>query len=199
MAWIVKGDGTAEFRGEHSCRVEFQLENTATGEIKRERKTMRVESKTRKEKNRCIREFRAELESGVNRDFSKMTFREYADEWLRSRKADPQLAAGTVMRDENRLANINLHLGDMLLTEITKADIRRFQTALMTAGEDGTALTVSGRPLPCSQTTTGTSESVPWLTVPFVTNRLLASCQLTCCIVESYSALIQSAERIPFE
>lgn len=147
MAWVVKGDGTAEFRGQHSCRVEFQLENTATGEIKRERKTIRIESRTKREKARCKREFRAELESGVNRDFSKTTFREYSLEWLKGRKADPQLSAGTYMRDENRVETINLHLGDMLLSEITRADVRRFQVAIMTADEDGKAPTVSGRPL----------------------------------------------------
>lgn len=147
MARVVKNNGCAEWRGKNSCRVEFQVENTATGEITRERKTFRVSGHTKAERGRCIREFRAELESGLNRDGQHTTLRSYAEQWLKDRAANPELAPRTVSKDRARVANINLTLGDMLLTEITRADVKAFQTALMTADASGKAPTVSGRPL----------------------------------------------------
>ena len=110
MALKIKNNGTAEFRGKSSCRVSFQVLNTATGEIERVRKTFYVKALTRAEKGRCLREFRAELESGLRR-----TFRAYADQWLKDREADPQIADQTIARDRVRVANIDLSLGDMLI------------------------------------------------------------------------------------
>lgn len=147
MALAIKNNGTAEFRGKNSCRVSFQVLNTATGEIERVRKTFHVKARTKAEKGRCLREFRAELESGLRRDAQTMTLRAYAEQWLKDREADPQIADQTIARDKIRIANINLSLGDMLIGEITRADVRSFQTTIMTADEDGKAPTVSGRPL----------------------------------------------------
>lgn len=147
MALTIKNNGTAEFRGKNSCRVSFQVLNTATGEIERVRKTFHVKSLTKAEKGRCLREFRAELESGLRRDAQTMTLRAYAEQWLKDRDADPQIADQTIARDKVRVANIDLTLGDMLIGEISRADVRAFQTAIMTADEDGKAPTVSGRPL----------------------------------------------------
>lgn len=147
MALMIKNNGSAEWRGPNSCRVEFQVENTATGETTRERKTFRVSGHTKAEKGRCLREFRAELESGLSRDAKHTTFRAYSDEWVAARKADPDIAARTVSKEVSRLKNIDLHLGDMLIAEITARDIRNFLTAIRTAGPDGKAPTVSGRPL----------------------------------------------------
>ena len=147
MAWIVKGDGCAEFRGKSSCRVEFQVQNTATGETRRERKTMSVARKTKKEKNRCIREFRAELEAGYSRDKSRVTFGEYAAEWLAQREANPDVAPRTLSRDKGRVRTINLTFDDTPLCEIERADIKNFQAAIMSVDGDGHAPTVSGKPL----------------------------------------------------
>ena len=47
MALTIKNNGTAEFRGKNSCRVSFQVLNTATGEIERVRKTFHVKSLTK--------------------------------------------------------------------------------------------------------------------------------------------------------
>lgn len=147
MALVIKNNGTASFYGKNSCRVAFQVLNTATGEITRERKVFHVEKQTKEEKGRCIREFRAELENGLRRDGNTLTFRKYSEQWLKDREADPQIAAQTVTKERRRLANANLHLGDMLIGEITRADIKAFTTAIMTADDKGKAPTVSGRPL----------------------------------------------------
>jgi integrase len=154
MAWVVKNNGTASFRGANSCRVSFQVENDATGEVKREMKTFRVSGQTQKEKKRCITEFRAELEGGLNRDARFLTFEEYASSWQRERangtrlaKDGKRIAARTLSRDEARIRNINITLGKMRLVAITTKDIREFQSAIMRADETGKAPTVSGRPL----------------------------------------------------
>lgn len=147
MALVVKNNGSAEFYGKNSCRVSFQVLNTATGEITRERKVFHVNAQTKAEKGRCIREFREELESGLSRDAQHTTLRTYSEEWLASRMANPEIAARTVSKERARLANINKHLGDMLIAEITARDVRNFLTAIRTVGPDGKAPTVSGRPL----------------------------------------------------
>lgn len=145
MAWEVQGSGTAYFRGANSCRVEFQVKNTATDEVRRERKTMRVKSKTKKEKERCIREFRAELEQGLNRDKRNVTFAEYAAEWISYRES--KVAPRTLTKDANDIRRINMFFGDYRLVAIERADIKRFQAAITTADENGHAPTPSGRPL----------------------------------------------------
>lgn len=147
MAWQIKGSGTAEFRGEHSCRVEFHLVNTVTGETRRERKTMYVERKTKQEKNRCIREYRSELEANIDPQKRGVTFGEYAAEWIAQREANPDIRPRTLSRDKNRVRTINLTFGNTPLCEISRADIKRFQAAIMSADENGHAPTVSGRPL----------------------------------------------------
>ena len=147
MALVIKNNGSAEFRGKNSCRVEFQVLNTATGEITRERKTYHVKGLTKAERGRCIREFRAELESGLRRDAQTLTFGAYAERWLKDRAADPQIAVQTVTNERRRIANANLHFENMIIGEITRADIKAFQTAIMTADDEGHAPTVSGRPL----------------------------------------------------
>lgn len=154
MAWIVKNNGTATFRGKNSCRVSFQVENDATGEVKREMKTFHVSGQTQKEKKRCIAEFRAELESGLNREARFLTFAEYADEWQQEREQGIRLtstgkrvAPRTIARDRDRIRNINITLGNMRLVAITKSDVKKFQAALMTTDESGKAPTISGKPM----------------------------------------------------
>ena len=147
MAWVIKGEGTAEFRGEHSCRVEFQMMNTTTGETCRKRKTMRIERKTKSEKGRCIREYRAELETENDIKRRGITFREYAEEWISQREANPDIRPRTLSRDKGRVRTINITLGDTPLIEITRSDIKNFQAAIMTTDENGHAPTISGKPL----------------------------------------------------
>lgn len=147
MALAVKNEGSAEFRGQHSCRVEFQVEDTATHEITRVRKTFRVESKTIAAKKRCIREFRAELESGVRRDASTTTFGQYAAQWLMDREADPDVEIQTVHKNRVQLATINMTFGNKLLGEITRQDVKTFKTSIMTADSEGKAPTASGKPM----------------------------------------------------
>ena len=146
MALIIKGEGSAEFRGAHSCRVEFQVLDDSTGEVRRERATYRVASQTKAEKGRCLREFRAELEGSSGRR-EVIRFRDYAAEWLKARKADPDIEESTYRKDCTRVANINMVLGDKYISKITRADVKAFQAAIMTPDSEGHAPTPSGRPL----------------------------------------------------
>lgn len=147
MAWVIKGEGTAEFRSDHSCRVEFQMTNTITGETRRKRQTMRIKSKTKAEKSRCIREYRAQLEAENDIKRRGITFREYSEEWIAQREANPDIRPRTLSRDKLRVRTINLTFGDTPLMEISRADIKNFQAAIMTVDEHGHAPTVSGKPL----------------------------------------------------
>ena len=147
MSWKVLGDGNGTFRGAHSCRVVFYAENTATGEKKRLEKTFRVEKQTKREKARCIREYRAELESGPDYDKRNVLFSDYASEWLDARRADPALASSTVSKDETRVRTLCLTFGNMRVSAITRADVRKWQTAIMTADENGNAPTLGGKPV----------------------------------------------------
>ncbi len=143
MALVIKNNGTASFRGTNSCRVEFQILNTANGEIHRERKTFHVEKQTKVEKGRCIREFRSELESGLRRDAETTSLRAYSERWLANRTVAPR----TLSKERNRVRTINLTLGDMIMKEITPSDIAAFRKAITTVGSDGTAATLTGKPL----------------------------------------------------
>ena len=147
MAWKVRGSGTAEFRGEHSCRVEFQVQNEATGQIKRERKTFQVKSKTKKEKERCKREFRAELETGIDRDLRTATFGEYSTRWLEHRKSDPSVAPRTYLTDVYQVNTLNITFSDMRISAITRMDVKEFQLSLMTPDSTGKCKTIKGKPL----------------------------------------------------
>lgn len=72
----------------------------------------------------------------MRRDGQSLTFRTYAAQWLKDRKAqEPPLAAQTLSKDRRRIDSINLTLGDMIIGEITRADVKAFQTAIMTADE----------------------------------------------------------------
>lgn len=143
MALVIKNNGSATFRGSNSCRVEFQILNTANGEVHRERKTFHVSSKTKAEKGRCIREFRAELESGLRRDAETTSFRSYSERWLSNRTVAPR----TLAKERNRVRTINISLGDMVMKEITPSDIAAFKKAITTVGPDGTSATITGKPL----------------------------------------------------
>lgn len=147
MSWVVKNNGTASWRGKNSCRVSFQVMNEATGEVKREMKTFHVKSQSQAEKKRCISEFRNELENGLDRDYRNTTFEEYSAQWLKDREAGKQIAARTLSKERDRIRTINLTLGNMRIVAITRQDIKKFQTAIMTTDKDGKAPTLSGKPL----------------------------------------------------
>ena len=65
MARVIVGGGTARFVHKNSCRVEFWVLDTITGEKTRTGKNFRVDSHRKEEKTRCIREYREELEQSL--------------------------------------------------------------------------------------------------------------------------------------
>ena len=53
MPLIIQGEGNVEVRSKHSCRVEFQVLDTATGKVKRMRSSaMHIDNNTKKERER---------------------------------------------------------------------------------------------------------------------------------------------------
>ena len=140
MAYVVIGEGTGEFRGKSSFRGEFVVLDTKTGETIKIRETMKVSSRTKAEKKRCLRELREKIENSTRYDARSMTVRQLCDEWMGYRAQDGEVAVGTLRKDKSLVDNICLHLGAMHVTEVRPYDIKDMLSKLA-AGE-----TVSGRP-----------------------------------------------------
>ena len=140
MAYVVIGEGTGEFRGKSSFRGEFVVLDTKTGETIKILETMKVSSRTKAEKKRCLRELREKIENSTRYDARSMTVRQLCDEWMGYRAQDGEVAVGTLRKDKSLVDNICLHLGAMHVTEVRPYDIKDMLSKLA-AGE-----TVSGRP-----------------------------------------------------
>ena len=136
MALRIQGEGSVEMRGPHSCRVEFQVFDTITGETKRRRKTFRVDGATKKERERCRREYRKELEGGIRSEADSVTVGQLANRWLDQRRKSPDIQASTVRKDEGRVAVIVSRLGGAKLGDIDTLTIEDFCNALV-RGEGG--------------------------------------------------------------
>lgn len=144
MPLIVQGEGNVEVRSKHSCRVEFQVLNTATGKVERMRSgSMHIESNTKKERERCKREFRKELESGQRQDTKNITVREFSEQWLERRKKSSDVKESTIRKDEGRLRVINMHLGGIKLVNLDVQTVEEFY-ALIQGGSSPSGKPLSG-------------------------------------------------------
>lgn len=144
MPLIIQGEGNVEVRSKHSCRVEFQVLDTATGKVKRMRSgTMHIDSNTKKERERCRREYRKELESGQRQDTKDMTVRMFSEQWLERRKQSSEVKESTIRKDEGRLKVINMHLGDAKLVNLDVQTIEEFY-AHASNGESPSGKRLSG-------------------------------------------------------
>lgn len=79
---------------------------------------------TKTEAKRALEAFRREIESGLKLEADKVTFGEYAEQWLEARKASGRLAASTIKRDENILEHLNRYLFTVLLQDIDAPMVR---------------------------------------------------------------------------
>ena len=144
MTLIIQGEGNVEVRSKRSCRVEFQVLDTATGKVKRMRSNaMRINSNTKKERERCKREYRKELESGRRQDTKDMTVRTFSEQWLERRKQGSEVKESTIRKDEGRLKVINMHLGDIKLVNLDVQTIEEFY-ARASNGESPSGKRLSG-------------------------------------------------------
>lgn len=144
MPLIIQGEGNVEVRSKHSCRVEFQVLDTATGKVKRMRSSaMHIDNNTKKERERCRREYRKELESGQRQDTKNMTVRAFSEQWLERRKQSSEVKESTIRKDEGRLKVINMHLGDAKLVNLDVQTIEGFY-AHASNGESPSGKRLSG-------------------------------------------------------
>lgn len=139
MTKEIIGEGTGEFRG-RSFRAEFQVLDTKTGEVSKERQTMPVTGRTKAEKKRCLREFREQLESEASYDARYVTVKDLAEHFLKLRLKDPDISKATVRKETTRLKVIVMHLGKIRLQELKPSDIKEM------LGEIALGKTPSGKP-----------------------------------------------------
>jgi integrase len=84
--------------------------------------------------HRALDEFRREVESGLKIDADKMTFSQYANQWITAREAAGSLAPSTVAREKEILAHLLRHLATVTLREIDSVTVHNLYIAL---GKDG--------------------------------------------------------------
>lgn len=95
---------------------------------------------TKTEAMRALESFRREIESGLRLDADKVTFREYAQQWVDSREASKRLAPATIKRNKEILSHLNRHLEDLPLTRIDAPTVRNLYIHLTSDGIGETTL-----------------------------------------------------------
>lgn len=138
----VKGQGSVipRTKPEKTCRkwtLQVYLgRNKLTG--KQEKRQRRFQG-TKTEAKRALREFIAELESGLADFDQAATFGDYAEGWLQRRKND--VRRGTFRKDSNRVGNLLMYLGGARMCDIDADTVSHVMDMLATKGG------VSGKPL----------------------------------------------------
>jgi integrase len=83
---------------------------------------------------RALDEFRREIESGLKIDADKMTFEQYAKQWIESREAAGNLAPSTIKREKEIMRHLLNYLYNVALRDIDSVTVRNLYIAL---GKDG--------------------------------------------------------------
>jgi hypothetical protein len=92
--------GQIEWRGVDRCRLTVQCGVKDGKQIRKRRSvhvTGRTDAERRKEAERALAEFTTEIERGLVIDGKKITFKEFAERWLKD-YAEPSLAPKTLFR-----------------------------------------------------------------------------------------------------
>jgi len=91
-------------------------------------------SGTKTEARRALAEFKREIERGLKLDADKVTFGEYARQWLESREASGRFAPATNERDKYIIRHLQRHLTAVTLGDIDATTIRNLYTAYTREG-----------------------------------------------------------------
>ncbi|MDR1185081.1 MAG: site-specific integrase [Coriobacteriales bacterium] len=89
---------------------------------------------TKTQARKALGEFRREVESGLKIDADKMTFKQYAEQWIASREAGGTLALSTIVREKEIMNHLLRHLATVTLRDIDSVTVRDLYIAL---GNDG--------------------------------------------------------------
>jgi integrase len=129
--------GQIEWRGVDRCRLTVQCGVKDGKQIRKRRSvhvTGRTDAERRKEAERALAEFTTEIERGLVIDGKKISFKEFADRWLKD-YAEPSLAPKTLFRYKEILdTRILPSLGHIKLDQLRPTHIIEFENMLR---EDG--------------------------------------------------------------
>lgn len=89
---------------------------------------------TKTEAKRALEAFRREVECGLRLDADKVTFGEYAQQWIDAREASKTLAPATIKRNKEVLRHLNRHLSEIALTDIDAPAVRSLYAILISEG-----------------------------------------------------------------
>ena len=79
---------------------------------------------TKTEAKRAAIDFAREVESGLNVDLERLTFGEYAAQWIAEREASGTFAATTIKRNKELVEHLNTYLRGVRISDIDAPTIR---------------------------------------------------------------------------
>lgn len=135
----IKGNGTVRQvknkNGEpvkNSWQLVLSLGNDSlTGKRRQECRSFKG---TKTEARRALAEFRREVEQGLKLDADKVTFGEYAKQWIDAREASGRLAPATIARNKEVLAHLLRHFEAVPLGDIDATTVRNLYIVLANEG-----------------------------------------------------------------
>ena len=86
---------------------------------------------TYREAQSALRSFISEIEQGTRPLDASMTFSEYSMRWHERRKDSGAYASRTIDREQSRIKNASLHLGDIKIKDISREDVESCYSSLM--------------------------------------------------------------------
>lgn len=135
---IVGGIGTIEKRGANTWRIRLAIgKDPQTGKYRQKSRTVHG---TKADAFREREAMRRELEQGIRIDASKMTFSEYAEEFLRRRELKGAYKSVTLAGDRMHIRRLSSYLGGMRLREIDVSTISYMQTRMIADGYTNTMM-----------------------------------------------------------
>jgi integrase len=113
----IKGNGSMEKRGASSWRFRFNLgKDPLSGKYRFT--PWRTFRGNKTSATRAMEEYRREIESGLRVDLQNITFAEYAQIFVDTRKNMETFSRGTLSRDRSLIRYINQYLGQFALWDI---------------------------------------------------------------------------------
>lgn len=136
---MAKGDGSIYELGRNRWRVmvDFGIDPVT----KKRNRPSRVVNGTKAEARKVRDQLRREHDSGLSADASKITFREIADMWQKSREASGELSFRTLKDGEYMIACYSKFIGGMRLADIDPYTVESLYAAIRKEKAD------SGRPV----------------------------------------------------
>lgn len=109
---------------------------------KKREQVVRIVTGTKADAQKKRDEIRREREAGISSDGYKLTFEEFANQWLKQREAMGELQARTLSKDKQVIPVLNEYLGSLRMQDITPRIIENALTAIKKSkpGKSGNGL-----------------------------------------------------------